>query len=302
MYKTLFRPFFFKMKPEDAHHLTINMLAVSWSRPVGHPHDEAVFCRSKPGPEVKAFGLTFPNSVGLAAGYDKEATAMRPLAALGFGHIEIGTVTPLPQEGNPQPRLFRIPEEEAVINHMGFPNQGAAMLAKRIPDKHSGYVLGINLGKNKATPNEKAYVDYLSLMDTFGPKADYLAIDISSPNTPNLRELQSHNALQELLEAIAKKRKEMLPSLNRPLPILIKLAPDLTWAEFDDALQVIQDTGMDGVIATNTTTSRESLKSPVGKEQGGLSGLPLKARSTEVIRYITRPPMENCPSSVWAAL
>lgn len=173
-----------------------------------------------------------------------------------------------------------------MINRMGFPNQGAEVAAARLPHKRLGSVLGINLGKNKTTPLEEAYLDYQSLIRTFAPLADYLAINISSPNTPNLRQLQSRTALQDLLAEIAVQRQELLPTLHKPLPILVKLAPDLTWPEMDDVLQAIQDHGMDGVIATNTTTSREGLKSRLGEEAGGLSGLPLKERSTEVIRYI----------------
>jgi dihydroorotate dehydrogenase len=286
MYRTIFRPLLFRLKPENVHHLTINMLRLAGAVPLVPALLKSFFAASHSGRSVQAFGLTFPNPVGLAAGYDKEGQALTGLTSLGFGHLEIGTITPRPQPGNPAPRIFRIPEEQAVINRMGFPNQGAEVVAARLTQKRPGFVLGINLGKNKTTPLEEAYLDYQSLIRTFAPLADYLAINISSPNTPNLRQLQSRTALQNLLAEIAVQRQELLSTLHKPLPILVKLAPDLTWPEIDDVLQAIQDHGMDGVIATNTTTSREALKSRLGEEAGGLSGLPLKERSTEVIRYI----------------
>jgi dihydroorotate dehydrogenase len=286
MYRTIFRPLLFRLKPERVHHLTIDMLRLAGAVPWVPALLKSFFAASHSGPSVHAFGLTFPNLVGLAAGYDKEGQALTGLTSLGFGHLEIGTITPRPQPGNPAPRIFRIPEEQAVINRMGFPNQGAEVVAARLTHKRPGFVLGINLGKNKTTPLEEAYLDYQSLIRTFAPLADYLAINISSPNTPNLRQLQSRMALQELLAEIAVQRQDLLPTLHKPLPILVKLSPDLTWPEIDDALQAIQDHGMDGVIATNTSTSRVGLKSRLGEEAGGLSGLPLRERSTEVIRYI----------------
>lgn len=293
-YTSLLRPAFFRMKPEAAHHLTLGMLRLAAAVPLMVPLLTRIFAPRQSGPEVKAFGLTFPNPVGLAAGYDKEGEAIPGLASLGFSHLEIGTVTPRPQPGNPSPRVFRIPAEGAVINRMGFPNRGAgpvmACLCKLSGEtgKYRGSILGVNLGKNKDTPLENAGDDYTSLIKSFAPLASYLAINVSSPNTPGLRQLQSRSALETLLGEIASLRKTLLPGLSRPLPILVKLAPDLSWPEIDDALAAIEISGMDGVIATNTTLSRSSLRSPLGSEAGGLSGAPLRSLSTEVIRYIAQ--------------
>jgi dihydroorotate dehydrogenase len=294
LYTSILRPGFFRLKPEAAHHLTLNMLRLAGTVPLVVPMLQRIFAPKQPGPAVKAFGLTFANPVGLAAGYDKEGDAIPGLASLGFSHLEIGTVTPRPQPGNPSPRVFRIPPEEAVINRMGFPNRGAEPVVaclRRLAGEtgvYHGTLLGVNLGKNKVTPLEQAVDDYASLIRSFGPVSGYLAINVSSPNTPDLRKLQSRAALEALLGEVARQRQALLPGLNRPLPILVKLAPDLSWAEIDDALAAIEVTGMDGVIATNTTLSRASLRSPLGSEAGGLSGAPLRALSTEVIRYIVK--------------
>jgi dihydroorotate dehydrogenase len=206
----------------------------------------------------------------------------------------VGTVTPRPQPGNPQPRVFRLPPDQAVINRMGFPSQGAAAMEARLgrlritAGKYSGVVVGINLGKNKATALENAAEDYCHLMDRFAPYAGYLAINVSSPNTPGLRQLQNRRELEALLAQVAAGRQNLLPRLGRPLPVLVKLAPDLSWPEIDAALAAVENTGMDGLIATNTTLERAGLTAPAAAETGGLSGAPLRARSTEVIRYITR--------------
>jgi dihydroorotate dehydrogenase len=294
LYTSILRPGFFRMNPETAHHLTVNMLRLAGAVPLVVPILQRVFASHYSGPPVKAFGLTFPNPVGLAAGYDKEGEAIPGLASLGFGHIEIGTITPRAQPGNPAPRVFRIPAEEAVINRMGFPNRGAdpvvACLRKLAGESgvYGGAVLGVNLGKNKVTPLEKAAEDYTSLIRSFAPVAGYLAINVSSPNTPDLRKLQSRAALEALLGEVSHQRQALLPMLNRPLPILVKLAPDLSWSEIDDAMAAIEATGMDGVIATNTTLSRTGLHSPLGSQDGGLSGAPLRSLSTEIIRYIVK--------------
>ena len=287
MYRSIARPLFFKLNPEAAHHLTVNMLRLAGFFPPVISLMRLFFAPAHPGPQVKAFGLTFPNPVGLAAGYDKEGLAAKGLASLGFGHLELGTVTPRPQPGNPSPRVFRIPAEQAVINRMGFPNRGAPALAASLAKlKNRRYILGVNLGKNKTTPLEDAGQDYQSLVQTFAPLADYLAVNVSSPNTPGLRQLQSRQALQSLLDGIAAQRQQSVAAIGHPVPILVKLAPDLSWAEIDDALAAIQSSGMDGVIATNTTVERTGLASPLGAEAGGLSGLPLRQRSTAVVRYI----------------
>jgi dihydroorotate dehydrogenase len=256
--------------------------------------------RSKP---VTAFGLTFRNPVGLAAGYDKDGLAVRGLSALGFGHVEIGTVTPLAQEGNPKPRVFRLPEDEAVINRMGFPSRGAAYVCRKIKpmDRRNIYqrvlgtrpykspaMLGVNLGKNKSTPNEEAVLDYLTLLQNFAPYADYLTINVSSPNTVGLRQLQGRAALEGLLTQLHAQRQHEEARLDKRLPLLVKLAPDLSEPELDDALDVILRTGMDGVIATNTTLARDGLRSTLAGEAGGLSGSPLRVRSEAALRQIVK--------------
>ncbi|HUG34052.1 MAG TPA: quinone-dependent dihydroorotate dehydrogenase, partial [Anaerolineales bacterium] len=245
---------------------------------------------SKP---VQAFGLTFRNPVGLAAGYDKDAVAIKGLAALGFGHIEIGTVTLKPQAGNPPPRVFRLIEDEAVINRMGFPSQGMDTVSRRLLRRRSAaprndIILGVNLGKNKDTPLEEASNDYIELMRIFTPLADYLTINISSPNTVGLRRLQGRGMLEGLLGAIQKERESILLGRGGNTPILVKLSPDLNDEELDDAIGVILEKHMDGIIATNTTLSREGLRSRFRGESGGLSGSPLAAGSEAVLRRVVK--------------
>jgi dihydroorotate dehydrogenase len=252
---------------------------------------------SKP---VQAFGLTFRNPVGLAAGYDKDGVAIGGLAALGFGHIEIGTVTPEPQPGNPRPRVFRLLEDEAVINRMGFPSRGADYVVDRLnrlkvqtlrqaqgrPFKQGNIALGVNLGKNKDTPLEEAADDYVKLMHRFMFPADYLTINISSPNTVGLRRLQGRDMLEGLLGAIQMERQVISLGRGGNSPILVKLSPDLSDDELEDAIGVILDKGMDGIIATNTTLSREGSRSRLRGEAGGLSGRPLAAGSEAVLRRV----------------
>jgi len=280
-----FRSLLFRLDPETAHALTLRLIRLAGQLPLVRLLLRRVF--AAPSHPVQAFGLTFANPIGLAAGYDKDALGWRGLAALGFGHIEVGTLTPRPQEGNPRPRLFRLVEERGVINRMGFPGRGAEFAVRQLhrPRTH-GLVLGVNIGKNQDTPLEEAARDYLSLLQTFAPLADYLAINVSSPNTVGLRRLQARHALQELLSALDAPRRLEAERLGRPVPLLVKLAPDLSDAELDDALQAILGTGMDGVIATNTTVGREGLRSPLAAEAGGLSGAPLRQLSTAMVRKI----------------
>ncbi len=298
MYQNVFRPLFFRLDPEQAHDLTIRLLRLAGSLPPVRGLLRRVYAahsqinsedgldraelESGAGRAVEAVGLKIPNRVGWAAGYDKDGLAWRGLAALGFGHIEIGTVTPRPQAGNPKPRVFRIPDEQAVINRMGFPGQGADFVARQLSSFRlhpSSFILGVNIGKNKDTPNEEAARDYLCLLEKFSPLADYLTVNVSSPNTVGLRRLQARDHLEDLLKQLAAAR------LRSPVfrPILVKLAPDLTDEELDDALAAITTAGMDGVIAANTTIGREGLRSAVGQETGGLSGDPLKAKSLETV-------------------
>ena len=294
---SLLRPLLFRLEPESAHRLTLQFLRITGALPpLNWAVGRAFQVTAKP---VQASGLTFRNPVGLAAGYDKDGVAIRGLAALGFGHIEIGTVTPRPQPGNPGPRLFRLAEDQALINRLGFPSKGAyfaSMSLSQIPRlagrgaqrRSNPPIVGVNLGKNKDTPLEEAADDYLSLMGQFMARASYLAINVSSPNTEGLRRLQSRDMLEALLNAIARGREAIASGQAGNAPILVKLAPDLSEAELDDAVGVIIDKKMDGIIATNTTSERQGLTSPHGREAGGLSGAPLSARSEAVLQRIVR--------------
>lgn len=306
MYSTL-RPWLFRLDPEQAHQLTLTLLRLSGALPPVNWLIAKLF--QAPARPVTAFGLTFKNPVGLAAGYDKDGLAIRGLSALGFGHIEIGTVTPLPQPGNERPRLFRLVEDEAIINRMGFPSRGAEFVQMRLnPGLQTGWlekisgqprrrrpprrpwaaILGVNLGKNKNTPNEEAVFDYLSLIQNFAPYADYLTINVSSPNTPGLRALQGGPALEALLSELHRQRRMEEARLQKRLPLLVKLSPDLSASELDEALEVILTSGMDGVIATNTTLARPGLRSAWGGEAGGLSGSPLRVQSEAALRQIVK--------------
>jgi len=279
------RPLLFKLDPEQAHHLTLGALRLVQALPPVRWLLSSIYAASSR--PVEAFGLQFNNPIGLAAGYDKDGIVWRGLACLGFGHIEIGTVTLCPQPGNLRPRLFRLPSEQALINRMGFPGKGAPFVAQQLQaPRPKGLILGVNLGKNKDTPNEEAAQDYLALLRIFFPLADYLAINVSSPNTVGLRRLQARAALEELLAVLQQARRELESQPARRVPILVKLAPDLTDAELEDALQAVQGCGMDGVIATNTTLGREGLLSPLAGQAGGLSGAPLTQSSTNIIRRI----------------
>jgi dihydroorotate dehydrogenase len=237
--------------------------------------------------EREVFGLKFPNPVGLAAGFDKDGKHFRAMSALGFGFIEVGTVTPKGQEGNPQPRLFRLPADEALINRMGFNNEGVTALVDRLKGgKPKGLIIGGNIGKNKLTPNEEATTDYVICFEALFPYVDYFVVNVSSPNTPNLRELQDKEPLTRLLSVLQEKNRAQ----SSPKPILLKIAPDLSNEQLDDIIDIVKDTGIDGLIATNTTISRADLHTDhntvaqIGA--GGLSGQPVKDRSTEVIRYL----------------
>jgi len=283
---SFFRPLLFKLDPETAHHLTLQLIRLGAYQPMNLLLRAMYTAPEKP---VDAFGLHFPNPVGLAAGYDKDGLAWRGLATLGFGHIEVGTVTPRPQPGNPKPRVFRLVEDRAVINRMGFPGLGADYVARRLRRRNDRQVIvGVNLGKNKDTPLENAASDYITLMRQFTPLADYIAINVSSPNTVGLRHLQGREMLEGLLGAIAKERENIAAGRGGRAPILVKLAPDLSDEELDDALEVILRTGMDGVIATNTTLGRAGLRSNRREETGGLSGEPLRVRSEAVLRSVVK--------------
>jgi dihydroorotate dehydrogenase len=311
MYKLL-RPLLFRLAPETAHQLTLQAVRFAGKFPPSYRLLAQLY--KAPDKPVQAFGFTFKNPVGLAAGYDKDGVAVRGLSALGFGHLEVGTVTPMPQPGNPRPRVFRLVEDESVINRMGFPGSGSAYMARslRIRQKRRGLlhsallgpgstsqqmanlnrpnqvVLGVNLGKNKSTPNEDAVLDYLALLQIFAPLADYLAINISSPNTVGLRQLQGRAALEGLLSQLDIQRRIEENKLEKRLPLLVKLAPDLSEQELDDAVDVILSTHMNGIIATNTTLARDGLTSRYREETGGLSGSPLRVRSEAVLSHLVK--------------
>ncbi|MFO0749320.1 MAG: quinone-dependent dihydroorotate dehydrogenase [Myxococcota bacterium] len=282
MYELL-RPLLFRLDPELAHRL-----ALTGMRALGAVPPLCAALRALlhvPAEPVVAFGLRFPNPIGLAAGWDKDGLGIDGLGALGFGHVEVGTVTPRAQPGNPRPRVFRLAEDLALVNRMGFPSRGedylAARLARRRP---SELVVGVNLGKNKSTPNELAAEDYGRLLERFAPLADYLVVNGSSPNTAGLRALQERSALEELLTALVRRRGA------HGVPLLVKLAPDLDDAALDRALEATLAAGLDGVVATNTTLSRAGLSAGgrTVREPGGLSGAPLEARATTMVEKIVR--------------
>lgn len=307
MYNSI-RSLLFRLEPEPAHALTLNALRFAGNFILTRKLLELV-CKT-PSKPVHAFGLTFKNPLGIAAGYDKNGLAIRGLSALGFGHVEIGTVTPKPQAGNLPPRVFRLLEDEAVINRLGFPSRGSEFVQMQLdpnmrvnwiervtgmsPRKRNAHhrrwsaVLGVNLGKNKDTPNEEAVFDYLSLLQNFAPYADYLTINVSSPNTVGLRNLQGREALEKLLAQLHQQRLIEQTQHKKRVPILVKLAPDLTDSELDDAIEAILNTKMDGIIVTNTTLGREGLRSNLKEESGGLSGSPLAVKSEAILRQVVK--------------
>jgi dihydroorotate dehydrogenase len=288
VYEKLIRPGLFRQDSERAHEWGVDALALLAAlAPLRATLEK--FNRLEPSrfAPVRVLGLEFPNRVGLAAGFDKNARAWRAAAALGFGHVEIGTVTAHAQDGNPKPRMFRYPLQEAVINRMGFNNQGAAAVAARLakqPGRGARKIpLGVNLGKSKITDIERATEDYLASFKLLADYADYLVLNVSSPNTPGLRQLQDESRLRELLGAITAANR----ARAMRVPVLLKIAPDLTWAQVDAVLGVIAEYALDGVIATNTTLARTGYFAAVS-EAGGLSGAPVRRRSTEIVRYISK--------------
>lgn len=286
MYKSLLKPLLFLKKPEDAHHLTFDLTKLTFNLPVINSLVSSNFKLEDLRLEREVFGLKFKNPVGLAAGFDKDAKLIDEMAMLGFGFIEIGTLTPKPQEGNPQPRLFRLPQDEALINRMGFNNGGVADAVERLKKRKSDVIVGGNIGKNKVTPNENAVDDYLYCLEALHPHVDYFVVNVSSPNTPHLRDLQEKEPLKQLLSAV----KSANDQKTKPKPILLKIAPDLTDGQLDDIIEIVKETQIDGVIATNTTIDRSKLSTPKNEVEaigaGGVSGKVLAKRSTEVIRYL----------------
>jgi dihydroorotate dehydrogenase len=278
MIYSLARPLFFMLDAERAHHLALDLL------------DKAHFIGLKtpvpPSNPVRAMGLEFPNPVGLAAGLDKDGAHIDALASLGFGFIEIGTVTPRPQPGNPKPRLFRLPESSAIINRMGFNNLGVDNLIENVRKAKYKGILGINIGKNFDTPIESAKDDYLSCLEKVYPYASYVAINISSPNTKNLRQLQQHDALSDLLSSLKARQGELANRLGRHVPLAVKISPDLSPDEIGEISALLLEHRIEAVIATNTTLSRNGVQGKHVNEAGGLSGAPLKEASNRVIRHL----------------
>lgn len=307
MYQLL-KPLLFQLKPEQVHHLTVKGLATTLKTPLAGSAFRSIYGLKDPRLETKLFGLRFPNPVGLAAGFDKDGKYYHDMAALGFGFLELGTVTPVGQAGNPQPRLFRLPEDKALINRMGFNNEGVDALVSRLRQRGrpGNVIIGGNIGKNKVTPNAEAVSDYLICFEKLFHYVDYFVVNVSSPNTPNLRALQDKEPLTRLLADLRSSNEGLstngaqrpdIPAGQIPLgsmdwqkPILLKIAPDLTDEQLDDIIDIVKTTGIDGVIATNTTIARSPLTTSQQRIEaignGGLSGAPVRRRSTEVIRYL----------------
>jgi dihydroorotate dehydrogenase len=286
MYKIV-RFFLFLFNPEFIHHILFKLIRFGAMIPGKMWAWRLMFKVSNSRLEREVFGLKFENPVGLAAGFDKDAKLFDELASFGFGFVEIGTVTPLPQEGNPKPRLFRLKEDSGIINRMGFNNQGLESVVARLRRKRSNIIIGGNIGKNKETPNDKAVEDYEICFEKLFPFVDYFVVNVSSPNTPGLRDLQQKAPLTALLNRL----QELNSQKEKRKPNLLKIAPDLTNEQLDDIIEIVADTKIDGVVATNTTIDRSGLKTDKTKVEaigsGGLSGQPIKARSTKVIEYLS---------------
>lgn len=288
----LLKSFLFKKNPEEAHYWAMNNLSGFLSNAYGQWLVKKYCGTEKYDKPVQLWGLNFKNIVGLAAGFDKNAQYIDELAALGFGFIEIGTLTPKAQPGNDQPRLFRIVEDEGLINRMGFNNEGVDDAVKRLERRQSSIIIGGNIGKNKITPNEDAVNDYVYCLNKLHDVVDYFVVNVSSPNTPNLRELQEKEPLKKILFTL----QDINQGKSKPKPILLKIAPDLTTEQLNDIIEIVTDSKIQGLVATNTTIDRSNLKtspqilSDIGA--GGVSGLPVKNKSTDIISYIHK----NAPS------
>lgn len=286
MYKQLIRPFLFLIDPERVHHFVFTILKIKGNVPGFRRLLRAMFQLQHSSLQRNILGLTFPNPVGLAAGFDKDARLIDGLACFGFGFIEIGTLTPKPQTGNDKPRLFRLPQDQALINRMGFNNEGVLAAVTRLKKRTSPVIIGGNIGKNKVTPNESALDDYAFCFEALYQHVDYFVINVSSPNTPGLRELQEKEPLRKLLNYVVQLSRQK----EKYKPVLLKIAPDLTTDQLNDIIEILKATHTDGIIATNTTISRDGLRTPhetvsaIGN--GGLSGKPLRDMSTQVIRFL----------------
>jgi len=287
VYQFFIKPILFLFPPEKAHRLTLFFLKIALALPLVRHFFKSLYSINDERLKRKVFGLTFENPVGLAAGFDKDGKHFKAMTALGFGFIEIGTVTPKPQSGNPKPRLFRLPKDGALINRMGFNNEGVEALVERLKKgRPQRVILGANIGKNKDTPNDRASEDYAICFEALFPYVDYFVVNVSSPNTPNLRDLQEKEPLTRLLSHLQKLNRPK----KQPKPILLKIAPDLNNEQLVDILEIVASTQIAGIIATNTSIARDNLTTNQKKIKnigaGGLSGTPLSRRSTEVIRFL----------------
>lgn len=296
MYKTLLKPIFFKMDAEKAHYRVMGLFKLAASLPLGKTLLMAAFGLENPKMETEFCGLKFKNPIGLAAGFDKNGMWIDLLAILGFGYIEVGTITPVPQEGNPKPRLFRLPKDKGLINRMGFNNEGVDVLVERLKKvKSKDIIIGGNIGKNKITPNEEAYKDYEICFKKLHPHVHYFVINVSSPNTPGLRELQEKKPLTELIQKLI----DLNNKETEQKPILLKIAPDLNEAQLDDIAEIGLESGIDGLIVSNTTIDRSNLST--GEQEvkaigaGGLSGAPVFTKSNEVLAYLSQKTKGTVP-------
>ena len=287
MYKSLIKPLLFNYQPEKAHHLTFGLLKCLNRLPGGLGLIRAISGSNPHGMERELFGLKFPNPVGLAAGLDKNAEAVDAFAAMGFGFVEIGTITPKAQPGNEKPRLFRLPQDKALINRMGFNNDGVQAAKQRLLKRKSNIIVGGNIGKNKTTPNHEAVNDYLICFNELFDVVDYFVVNVSSPNTPGLRELQEKKPLSDILNRLMVENSKK----SSPKPILLKIAPDLTEEQLMDIVEIVSETKIAGVIATNTTIDRSGLTTSVHTVEkigaGGLSGQPVQGKSTDVVKFLS---------------
>ena len=295
LYQKLLRPLLFHLEAEQAHHFTLATFKNLSRIPGAQAIIQSLLSKNNPALKTEAFGLKFPNPVGLAAGFDKNAAFIDELAILGFGYIEIGTVTPKPQPGNDKPRLFRLPKDQAIINRMGFNNDGVDVVVERLKKTKSKIIVGGNIGKNKITPNENAIDDYEICFEKLFDHVDYFVVNVSSPNTPGLRELQEKEPLTRLLNRL----QNLNQKHTKAKPLLLKIAPDLTESQLDDIAAIAKDTQLSGLIATNTTISRDHLKTTKVEVEaigaGGLSGQPLTEQSTDVIKHLRERIGDNIP-------
>ena len=300
IYRSFFRPLLFRLSPETAHQVALSSLSLLL-KPESIRNFVASESQTKPFGELQRFGLSFANPIGLAAGFDKNGTATIPLSALGFGFIEVGTVTSLPQPGNPKPRLFRLPRDRALINRLGFNNTGAQQVADNLSRHRPDCILGVNIGKSRTTAIDAAIPDYLASFEAVFNVADYVAVNVSSPNTPHLRELQTSALLEDLLAALQERNAELTQrqSLTAAKPLLLKIAPDLTRADIESIVEIALRHRIAGIIATNTTIRRDGLRTPrrlldrIG--DGGLSGAPLRNRANEIIAVVYQSSQGNLP-------